>query len=157
MGWYFGPVHLPRFPISNPTNLLAYGGSLEFSLASQSGDFSSSNMNSNLDFVIMECRTCAHGMGMKFVRRLDNGLSFDGKEKAFSIPLTASGGHWLKDPKNTLLAWSTPTECEMVEMLDGLSDLRILGDFTRWHESVSLDNVAVKAGSGGIPMSCDSS
>ena len=34
----------------------------------------------------------------------------------------------MKDPKNTLFDWVKPSDCEMIEVLAGLSNLRILGD-----------------------------
>ena len=133
---------------------IAYGGSLDFKMASASGDFSAANMNKKLELVVLECSTCALGKGIKLVRYLDNGLSFDGKPKHFSLPLTENGG-WMKDPKNTLFKWAKPTQCEMVAVLNALSKVTIMGDFTRWYESVALDSVMLKHGpSRAIPMVC---
>jgi hypothetical protein len=102
----------------------------------------------------LDCATCDQVNGVRLVKFLnDADVDFDGKTKQFSIPLTPSTGGWMKDPKNTLFKWIKPTDCEMIEVLAGLSNMRILGDFTRWHESVSLDEVSWKHGSG-IPISC---
>ena len=133
----------------------AYGGTLDFTMGSQSGDFSISNMNKDgtLPFVVLDCATCDQGNGVRFVKYLGTDLTFDGKSKKYSIPLTPTTGGWLKDPKNTLFSWTTPSKCEMVELLAGLSGVKILGDFTKWHESVSLDEVSWKHGPG-IPISC---
>ena len=124
-------------------------------MGSQSGDFSKANLNKGgaLPFVILDCATCDQGSGVRLVKYLGSDLTFDGKTKKYSIPLTPTSGGWLKDPKNTLFSWTTPSDCEMVELLAGLSNVRILGDFTRWHESVSLDEVTWKHGPG-IPISC---
>ena len=78
----------------------------------------------------------------------------DGKAKQVSIPLVESA--WKKDPRNVLLPWAAPSQCEFVEALAGISNLRILGDHTRWYESVGLDTVSVTHGTGGVPMACAS-
>lgn len=133
---------------------ISYGGSLEFKLASASGDFSAKNLNANTEFVVLECSTCALGTGIKLVRRLDASLSFDGKPKQFSLPLKESSG-WMKDPKNTLFKWTKPTQCEMVSVLNALSSIRIQGDYTRWYESIALDSVQLTHGPArSIPMKC---
>ncbi len=81
-------------------------------------------------------------------------LTFNGRATHFSLDLMESAG-WLKDPKNTLVDWAPASVCDLVEVLSGLSSLRILGDFTRWYESVSLDNVrfvAPQSGAAKTPM-----
>lgn len=137
-------------PIKYLSNFeLAYKGELGFTLRSFSGDFS--KLNADRDVVTLQCSTCNQNQGMTFVQR---DLAWDGKEKAFAIVLSELGG-WLKDPKNTNTPWASPSECEMVEMLSSVSELCILGDHTKWYESVGLDNVAIKAGPvGSIPLSC---
>lgn len=141
---------------SNPTNLFAYGGALEFTLSSQAGDFSANNLNRNLSLVVIECATCDSGMGVRLMRRMDDPdhpLTFNGQEKRFSIPFTANV--WFKDSKSTIQPHTRPTDCELIEVLNGLSSLRILGDFTRWHESVSMDDVQLTASPNfAIPLSC---
>ena len=57
---------------------------------------------------------------------------------------------WIKDPKNTLLQWPLPTKCEMIEVLSGLTAVRILGDLTDWYESIALDAVSLKAPASGV-------
>jgi hypothetical protein len=37
----------------------------------------------------------------------------------------------------------------MIEVLSGLSGLRILGDLTDWYESIALDAVSLKAPASG--------
>ena len=56
-------------------------------------------------------------------------------------------------PKEHFVLLDHSVKCEMVELLAGLSGVKILGDFTKWHESVSLDEVSWKHGPG-IPISC---
>ncbi len=62
--------------------------------------------------------------------------------------------NWKKDPRNTLTTWAAPTQCEMVEVLQGITSLRILGDHTRWYESVGLDQISLTHGTGGVPWLC---
>lgn len=163
--WYFqAPPKFLSSATSNPTNMLAFGGSLTFTLSSQAGDFALNNLNQNVPFVVMECATCDSGMGIRLVRMFSSSstdLMFDGKEKVFSIPLTTSstnaqnGVVWLKDSKSTLIPFAETNDCELIEVLNGLSALKILGDFTKWHESISLDNVQLVAGHPvTIPLSC---
>ena len=173
--WYFvAPLKFLASTQTNPTNLLAFGGSLTFTMSAQAGDFSKTNLNgqASVPFVIMECATCDSGNGIRLVRfftgsatdasSIATSLSFDGKEQTFSIPLTTSstqpnnGKLWMKDSKSTLIPFSETNDCELIEVLNGLSNLKILGDFTRWHESVSLDNVQLVASKQKmpIPLSC---
>ena len=156
--WYFvGPS---KFLASsyNPPNLLAFGGSLNFKLSSQAGDFAASNLNT-APLVILECATCDSGMGIRLVHTPSS--SFDGKQKQFSIPFTTSATNsgngivWKKDSRSSLIPFTETNDCELIEVLNGLSSLKILGDFTKWHESVSLDDVKMVAGHPvTIPLSC---
>ena len=76
----------------------------------------------------------------------------DGKAKQVTVSLVE--GAWRKDPGNSLVQWAPPTQCEFVEALASISGLRILGDHTRWYESVGLDSVSITHGTGGVPMGC---
>jgi hypothetical protein len=151
--WYFvAPMKFRFGSAKNPTGSLAYGGALRFTMGSHAGDFSKDNANSEmLDLVYISCATCDSGRGINMVHRV-SASEFTGSTKKFEIPILESS--WLKDPKNTLFKWKKPTACEVIEVFDGLSELRILGDFTRWFESVSLDSVNIRAGVGGVPLSC---
>jgi hypothetical protein len=73
--------------------------------------------------------------------------------RTYTVPLHERAG-WLQDSANTLVEWEAPTQCAMVEVLSGLSAVRILGDFTTGHESVALDNVALRqtAGTSHVPV-----
>jgi hypothetical protein len=79
-------------------------------------------------------------------------FSYDGTITQFKLPLTELAG-WVKDPKNILLPWAPPNQCEFVSVLSSLSSLRILGDFTRGYESVALDSVTLRHGPGQ-PVKC---
>ena len=136
--WYF----------SAPSDFLGwqgavYGGSMEFTMSSFSGDFSSSNLNSNPYLVELYCSKCATNTGVTISYPL-SATSFDGSTKSFSISMKEDGG-WLRDPENTLTTtWTAPKKCDFVEVLSGLTHVKILGDFTKWYESVSIDNVKFK-------------
>jgi hypothetical protein len=147
--WYF---NAPSKFLGKQMN--SYGGTLTFHLSSSSGDFNSAgSLNTDMHLVELECKSCATNSGIKLVRKMDSSLKFNGKTQLFSLSLTENGG-WLKDPKNSLKTWTTPTKCEMIEVLSSLSSLKILGDHTRWYESVSLDNVKFSAGVKSIPITC---
>jgi hypothetical protein len=132
---------------------LAYGGTLEFTLGSFSGDFS--KLNDMRESVVLECKTCNLNNGMRFVQK---NLAFDGKVTKFNLKLDESAAAgWLKDPNNqNTLNWQPPASaCEMVEMLSSLSEICILGDHTKWYESIGLDSVTLTAGpSNSIPHQC---
>jgi hypothetical protein len=144
--WYF--VAGPQF-LGN--HIITYGGQLKFAVASAAGDFATNNVHSGAQVVILECDSCASGSGIRLAKYADDSLPLDGRSREVSISLTESA--WRKDPKNTLLPWLPPSQCEMVEVLAGLTSLRILGDHTKWYESVALDRVGYTHGSG-VPVSC---
>lgn len=130
----------------------SYGGSLQFSLASAAGDFGTSNLNSNNAMVVLDCASCNSGAGVRLaVFGHQSMFKLDGSTQRVTIPLLEST--WYEDPKNSLNAWGHPTQCEMVEVLSGLTGMKILGDITRWYESVALDDVAYVAGTH-VPVSC---
>lgn len=133
---------------------IAYGGSFTFSLASAAGDFAASNINGQAALVVIECATCNSGSLIRLARFADaSSIVLDGKSKTITIPLTEN--EWKEDPKNTLQEWGNPTKCEMVEVLSGITSIKILGDHTKWYESVALDNVAYVTGKpGAVPVQC---
>jgi hypothetical protein len=155
--WYFAaPTRFLNFQGHN------YGGSLSFQLMSSSGNFAAGNLNDGgkQDLVVLDCASCARNKGVRLVARMNNlGVgaldhqSFDGRAKTFTIPLTET--HWLKDPKSTLAAWTVPSQCEFMQVLSHLTGLRILGDHTKWHESVSLDSPRFIAScTKAVPLFC---
>jgi hypothetical protein len=144
--WYF----------SAPSKFLGhqgimYRGKLKFTLSASTGDFSPKNLNLNRDLVVLECKTCDMNKGVRLVYQMErNHVHFDGRTTAFEVPLTEK--HWLKDPKNVLLDWTPPADCELIEVLSHLTSLNILGDHTRWYETVSMDDVSLEVGSGDYEL-----
>lgn len=137
--WYF------QAPSSSLAGLnLAYKGHLRFDMSSLAGDFSRLNPSST-NVVMLECDQChgpsAPGLTLGFpIEALT--LSFNGSATSFDLVLDETSG-WLKDPQDALLQWSTPSQCDMINVLSGLSELRILGDWTVWYETIALDNVVI--------------
>ena len=125
----------------------AYKGTLDFTLGALAGDLSKPSAAHNL--VEIECAYCDVNEGITLAFPVWNATTFDGTTTSYSISLDETAG-WIKDPKNTLLQWPTPTQCEMIEVLSGVTNIRILGDFTDWYESIALDSVALKAPASGI-------
>jgi hypothetical protein len=136
---------------------IAYGGSLQFTVASFSGDFSSLNAPLT-NVVILECASCQGPVGkgitlgynLQALAKSSNG-PFTGTTKRISISLTESGG-WLKDTQNTLKSWAKPSKCDMIQVLSRLSKIRILGDWTTWYETVALDDVQIANIKGELPI-----
>lgn len=136
---------------------IAYGGELRFVLSSFHGDFSADKRNTGVDsadlhLVVFECSKCNVNKGVTVAFPLAKASTlFNGATTQFSVPLREGGG-WVKDPKNTLVQWSAPSKCDFIEVLSGLSAVRILGDFTTWYESVALDSVEVRNTRGQVPI-----
>lgn len=146
--WFF---HAPMRYYSNYG--IAYMGTLSFTIAGFSGDFTALNNPATTSVVELECATCVGPVtrGIKLVYRLSTLLA---KQKlntgggaaatTFTIDLTETAG-WVKDTQNTLLSdWSAPSQCDMLQVLSGLSSMNILGDWTAWYETTALDNVAIR-------------
>lgn len=131
---------------------IAYGGELKFTLSSAAGDFSKGNENFGAYLVELSCTQCNvnAGVTISFPLNAVRG-GFDGKDKSISLTLHEKAG-WLKDPKNSLKQWKAPTKCEFIEVLSGLSGMKILGDFTKWYETVLLDNVSIVNGKEILPI-----
>jgi hypothetical protein len=144
--WYF----------KAPTKFLGhqgimYGGKLKFTLSASTGDFSAKNLNTHKDLVVIECRTCDTNKGIRLVYQMEkNHVHFDGKTTSFEVPFKESS--WLMDPKNVLLDWSTPSDCILIEVLSHLSNLYILGDHTRWFETVSIDDVSLEVANSSTEL-----
>lgn len=148
--WYFSAP--PKF-LGN--QWAAYGGSLDFVLFSAEGSFDSANLNlgGRGHLAVLECATCEQNAGVTLAMPLSKTFAYDGTITQFRLPLLPDAG-WVKDPKNILRQWTAPSACELVRVLSGLSSLRILGDFTRGHESVAVDSVQLRHGPSGLPAQC---
>jgi len=130
---------------------ILYGGKLKFTLSASTGDFSAKNINHHRDLVVLECKTCDQNKGVRLVYQMaKNHVKFDGRTTSFEVPFTEK--NWLKDPKNVLLDWAPPADCELIEVLSHLTSLNILGDHTRWFETVSLDDVSMEVASNSAEL-----
>jgi hypothetical protein len=145
----------------------SYNGVLKFTLSSFSGDFSTNNLNydttSNTNSVTntvkpntsnhlvkIHCKTCKVNTGVTIAYPFPT--DYTGKTKVFELPLNENS--WLIDPESSLTTWSKPTKCEFLEVLSNISEFSILGDFTRWYESIAIDDVIFKVADkkGGAPI-----
>lgn len=131
---------------------ISYGGVLQFTLSGFSGNFSTSN-GKNVPAVILECASCDGPVskGIRLAIPVSVLQPFAGSTMTFKVTLIESKG-WVKDPQNTLLSWSRPTQCDMIQVLSRLSAISILGDWTTWYETVALDNVLVSNTQGQLPI-----
>ncbi len=125
---------------------IMYRGTLEFVISSFGGDFSEEFQNGGgkLNLVEITCNKCNVNTGVKIGLPLENAGGFDGNTKKFSLTLTETSG-WMMDPKNTLLPWTPISKCRFIEVLSSISSIQILGDFTSWYESISIDDVRLVA------------
>lgn len=137
--WYF---EAPAKYLGNKG--IAYGGSIQFTLGSFSGDFSKLNGN-DMHLIELECSTCTgpvgKGITLAFPISSLKLNAFSGEPMRFTVPLHESEG-WIKDPQNVLKSWTTPSKCDLIQVLSRLSAFRILGDWTTWYESIALDDVS---------------
>lgn len=126
--------------------LMAYGGTLEFTMSPFTGDFSSENLNfgGNLRLVEIVCDTCNLNRGITIGFPLNSLDPFAQGITKYTIPMHESAG-WLKDPKNVLLSWTEVSQCEFLQVISNISSLKILGDFTKWYETVSIDDIQFRS------------
>ena len=96
-----------------------------------------------LDLVVLDCDSCNRHKGMQIVWRTDG--SYNGRYEHYTLPLTEGAG-WLQKPAGPGEAWRAPSRCALIEALSAVSRWKILGDLTRGHESVGLDNVVLRHG-----------
>ena len=145
-----------------------YNGNLKFTVSSFSGDFSANNLNydnsgntnslsntvkpnTSNHLVKIHCKTCKVNTGVTIAYPFPQ--DYTGKTKVFDLLMNEN--NWLIDPENSLTLWSAPTKCEFLEVLSSMSSLSILGDFTRWYESIAIDDVVLKVAEnkkGGVPI-----
>lgn len=132
-------------------NAIAYNGQLRFWLGSFAGEFTAATRYPNpIDFVRLECATCNGGLGLAISQR---NIIYTGAIDYFDFLLSEEGG-WLKDPQDLRVTeWSLPTKCEVIQVLTGLSAVRIYGDFTPNYEAIGIDGIEITTGSG-VPLEC---
>ena len=132
---------------------ISYGGDIKFTLGAFSGDFSMPH-DGDIAAVKLVCNDCVgpSGPGITLIYPISAMKeSFSGDIKAFEIPLLEGRG-WMKDPQNTLAAWIPASQCDMVQVLYRLTDMQILGDWTKRHESIALDNVSFTVTQTSVPL-----
>lgn len=136
---------------------IAYGGSIKFNIAAFSGDFSKLN-DGRVNVIELHCETCdgpvgkgiTLGYSIDQLRNSPNGI-FTGAPKTITISLNEHGG-WLKDSQNSLVPWTKPSQCDMIQVLSRLSKIKILGDWTSWYETVAIDDVQIANTKAQLPL-----
>ena len=129
--------------ISNFAN--AYGGTLSFYLGNFAGDILTFARPQPFSLVQLICSSCNNGTGAIISQRFFN---YAGGVQLFSFSLNElPGSGWFVDPKNNLVTtWSSPTQCQFINMLANLSYLRISGDLTTSYEIIGIDAISITAG-----------
>jgi hypothetical protein len=131
--WYF---NAPSKLLGNLG--IAYGGYISFTMSIFAGDMK--KMNQGVNLVELECSRCGYNMGYPMpTDPIINNMA------SFKIELTETA-NWQKIPQDTMTSRNertSPSKREFIEVLSQLSGLRILGDLTKWTETVALDNVYI--------------
>lgn len=151
--WYF---QAPKSFLGNWG--IAYGGFFKFSLGLFSGDIKNTNADDTC-VVQLDCDACDGPVGkgislcfsMKAIVAGGYGQSSaNGDAILYQLPLLENSG-WTKDPQNSLKAWAAPSQCDIIMALSRLSRVRILGDWTKWYESVAIDDVQILNTKSSLP------
>lgn len=135
----------------------AYNGYLQFALGSFAGDFSAASLRAlPFTFVTLTCASCNNGLGITLAQR---NVRITGNAQQFNFTLNeAPASGWLKDPRNFLTTvWPSPSACEFVSVLRGLTSIKLFADVTIGYEVMALDTfqfVAPNSNVDGIPLSC---
>ena len=131
--WYF---NAPSKMLGNMG--IAYGGYISFTMSIFAGDMK--KMNQGVNLVELECSRCGYNIGYPMpTDPIINNMA------SFKIELTETA-NWQKIPQDTMTSRNERTSLskrEFIEVLSQLSGLRILGDLTKWTETVALDNVYI--------------
>ena len=128
--WYF---NAPSKMLGNMG--IAYGGYISFVMSIFAGDMK--QMNQGVNLVELECSRCGYKIGYPMpTNPIKNNMA------SFKIELTETS-IWQKVNQDTTTPHKGPSKCEFIQVLSQLSGLRILGDLTRWTETVALDNVYI--------------
>jgi len=51
-------------------------------------------------------------------------------------------------------SWPSPTQCQFAQVLEGLSAIKIYGDFTTAYEAIGIDSVVMTTGDGMYACMC---
>jgi hypothetical protein len=144
---------------------IAYTGTLSFWLGAFAGDFDTPALQyqtaASQPFVALVCASCAGGTGVTLAQR---DIVYRGGLDHFSFPLVEGddgigGNGWRVDPKDARVTdWALATQCELVQVLAGLSDIHVYGDFTTQYEAIGIDAFAITttsdATAGHVPLAC---
>jgi hypothetical protein len=147
--WYF--IAPPKF-LGNYGYI--YNGFLQFWLGSFAGDFANTAIATPYNLIELWCSSCGSGGGITLAQRYqpyNGGLQFFN----FTMNEYATSG-WFQDPKNGLVTvWPSPTQCDFIHVLMGLTEIRVYGDVTTSFEVVGLDSFTFVVGpSNGVPVGC---
>lgn len=132
---------------------IAYGGYISYNLQIFSPALASSKNMYTMNnpkttwAILLECSGCARGTGITLGVTLEHILNMAGSLKTkgsalVKVRLLETAG-WLKDSKNVLVPWTEPSVCDMIEVLQGLTKVKILTDLTPERECVGVDNIAI--------------
>ncbi len=132
---------------------VAYGGKLTFTLEAFAGDFTTQATNGNGQLIQLTCEQCDGNRGilLAFPVSIQHLTELTVGPLQINLDLIESAG-WIKDPQNPLLEWLPPSKCEFIQVISNLSNLRILGDFTRHYESLRLDAVSITQMTNRLPI-----
>lgn len=135
--WYFeaSPATFHKLELA-----VSYGGYIGFTVRSQYGDFR--ELNHPLDWITIECESCDSGRGARIIRFVDGSFRWEGAEVRIEVPLNFTG-RWSYDPLNSAAEFVLATECQIASVLNNVSRVAILGDFTKGGEGVAIDDVAI--------------
>ena len=125
--WYFAA---PPSYLGNQA--VAYGGALEFALAAFSGEFDAASRNAGAH---PASRVRRVRLEPRHHRRLPVRSSPSRSTARRRRPAAAARDGRLEEGPAHMQG---SRRCEMVEVLAGLTAVRILGDFSRWYESAAL-------------------
>jgi hypothetical protein len=120
---------------------VAHEGYIRFKIGSFSGDFSLKS-KPDTPLVSIQCPVCRRGKGTTIIYPLSTD-PYNGGFKIYEIPIVRT--KWLMDPGNTLLSWNVPSHEDFIEVLHKHEQLRILGDFTNWYETIGIDDFQIIA------------
>ena len=127
--WYF---NAPSKMLGNMG--IAYGGYISFVISIFAGDMK--QMNQGVNLVELEGKT---GMTLGYPMPTEPIIN---NMASFKIELTETS-IWQKVNQDPTTPHKGPSKCEFIQVLSQQSGLRILGDLTRWTETVALDNVYI--------------
>lgn len=147
--WYF----VAPQSYSSQDMATAYGGTLSFTVKATYGDFD--YLNQPLDWLVLECSSCNDANGLRIVRQVDAFFNWHGEEKKVQLEIRG-GNSWVRDPLNGALPHTSATDCEIAATLNGLTKLKILGDFAKAGEGVAIDDVQITSApvQPAFPINC---